>query len=464
MESVYDYMASIARTILDNMVPHLCERYKAMPANQSWSIDKVLSDYFPEFMDNGNVRRLSFPYFLTTNLAKKLCSFQENCRKTQDIYSLIRLLSKLDAALGKETINFTTGPDGIYGLNENWKTVQLQLLPNCKSNWAHKNKDTVSGCCLNNYLNHYYFINTDELFKHAEGCEVRHYFISSNTFRRAREKGYLVIGITPLFNCAKLDVENIEVTEGSNYFKIKSLSPIEKTVKNALNILEKAKKNDVDILCFPEMLGTPELIESFQKVLKGFPENDDKEYPPLIICPTCWNNESNSAVLLDQMGNQILVQNKQWSFPVKNNDQTYLEGIRQDQCIHLLHCEGIGRIGILICKDALMRKYLNQFLDNLKATLLIVPSFSTGHYDFQENLDACKAYDCNAIWINTCSARSDSDSKISDPIGFIKRNGRRTTFRNGQFSFKPCKLAFSEQPCEGCLFTKEIIFDGTYGS
>lgn len=59
----------------------------------------------------------------------------------------------------------------------------------------------------------------------------------------------------------------------------------------------------------------------------------------------------------------------------------FLEGIRPDYEIYVLHCQGIGRMVIAVCRDALIAEYMFLLLNIIKSTLRIIPSFSTGSYD-----------------------------------------------------------------------------------
>lgn len=126
----------------------------------------------------------------------------------------------------------------------------------------------------------------------------------------------------------------------------------------------------------------------------------------------------------------------------------------------MIHCDGIGRLAILICRDALERDFLQAILDILKITLLIVPSYSTGYYDFSENLQMCRAYDCSVVWINTCSAIPADKRKEDGTIGFVKKAGKRTRVKNGEYcqTFSNC-IKDSGEKCSNCIFTEKLYFD-----
>lgn len=137
-----------------------------------------------------------------------------------------------------------------------------------------------------------------------------------------------------------------------------------------------------------------------------------------------------------------------------------MEDIRPDHHIHLIHCEGIGRMAIMICKDAIDRDYLFNLINELKVTLLFVPSFSTGFYDFQTNLNLCRLFDCTAVWINCCSVCLMTGKENLEEMGAVLKAGRKSQFKNGYYHFthKNCTKEKSGG-CQNCLYIQRICFN-----
>ena len=115
----------------------------------------------------------------------------------------------------------------------------------------------------------------------------------------------------------------------------------------------------------------------------------------------------------------------------------------------------------MICKDAINRNYLHAILDNLKITLLVVPSYSTGHYDFEANLKVCEAFDCNVVWTNACSAVKPKDRKADDTLGFVLRTGKMTGIPNGMYCMRRenC-MKLSGGSCRECMYIQKMYFRG----
>ena len=62
-------------------------------------------------------------------------------------------------------------------------------------------------------------------------------------------------------------------------------------------------------------------------------------------------------------------------------------------------------------EDFMQKEYRRMILDVLKATLIIVPSFSTGNFDFRQVMGECRQYDCGVIWLNCCGAMHLEEKK-----------------------------------------------------
>lgn len=137
-----------------------------------------------------------------------------------------------------------------------------------------------------------------------------------------------------------------------------------------------------------------------------------------------------------------------------------IEYIIPDKKIYIIHAPGIGRTCIAICKDFLENQYLNFLLEDIKADLIIVPSFSTGSYDFTNQISKCKSYDTDVIWINSCSAKhlTNRKNKNFEIIGEIlksgKNSGEETFFKTNNCN-KICDKGI-------CIFENEIQLEYNY--
>ena len=126
----------------------------------------------------------------------------------------------------------------------------------------------------------------------------------------------------------------------------------------------------------------------------------------------------------------------------------------------------------MVCKDFLMEEYLRMVLQMLKARLILVPSMSTGEYDFKTQINACEHSDCCVIQCNCCSAEMMIEEKRRDKldtIGYVLKSGRN---QDSRYVSKPAdgiiqiirpKLCKEGGCKEACLFYEDFFFDKNVG-
>lgn len=454
-EKLFDVFALLIRKILDNTDEKFFEQFSALDQSKADKILEELETLLPELFHNKNVVPINIS-LCTDAFFKRLemfCSGEVN--KHQNLVIVI-LLSKLDIILKKCVENYTTS-SGIKGINSNVKQTRIHLLPRVECSWEHKSRGTCHSNDLMNYLRFFYFIDMDEI----QDYEIINYFLPSNLFENAIKTNRLKIGMSPLSNQGTLELAK-ETREGTRYFSVEELKGCEEIDQNLAELENEAARQQIDILIMPEMLAGPQTLEILKDKLSEFPE-DGMEYPALTFAPSQWKKHHNKVTVLNQLGEVIAEQEKQHPYLYEDDSGKYLEDIMPEKKICLIHCEGIGRIAILICKDALITKYMKMVLDVLKATLLIIPSFSTGSYDFQEIISCCKAADCCACWINTCSVGNleGVDTDKLEQIGEFLRCGKKSALKNGTYlcerKSKSCD-GKGTRDCRHCIFVCELPF------
>ena len=217
--------------------------------------------------------------------------------------------------------------------------------------------------------------------------------------------------------------------------------------------ITQAGKNESDIIVFPEMLGNPEMVDYIGKKIKALSGEEQKKLPSMIILPSFWERKRNTVTIMNQHGEVICKQCKQNPFRIEYKDSAFLEGIIPSLGINIFHCEGIGRIAILICKDFLTTKYMEQLMRCFKLTLSIVPSFSTGSYDFRQSFDLCAHDDCNVVWINTCASMVKGKEANFENIGYVRKRISRNDDESQMLcGMKTCEKAFTGECDHSCIY------------
>ncbi len=463
----YNIMAEFIRIILDQADEDFFDRYSAISETRNRELETEIKDKFPELMAEGHMKEIRNEMCFDEDFFAKMKQYSQKALSEKQLQLLVSLLTKLDQGLSAHLRLFQSKEE-IQGLNTNIEQTRVQLLPRRDSYWEHTSRGKNHRNDLNVYLRYAYCIDLNKTGEY----KIFHRFLSPSVFSDAVHRQTLRIGMSPVTFEARLSWNTKEVN-GTGYFYITDLKGKDIIKSNCLSIWERAVKEEVDILVFPEMIGYPGLTEAFQEKMSVFPD-PGQVYPALTILPSIWMNKCNTAIVLDEMGDMILKQNKQHSFPYFQREQNrlFLEGIRPDHEIHVLHCQEIGRMVIAVCKDALITEYMSLLLNIVKSTLLIIPSFSTGSYDFGEMIDGCKTADCSVCWINTCSAhqllQEDLEKEVQmgksdklEEIGMFLRTGRRSMLKNGRYVCKRSSTGCYGQDsdlCRSCLFIQDFAF------
>lgn len=450
LETIYNIMA-----VLINKV-NLSNKYDDFFTKSKKVHDSAVNEIkqkIPEiFLEDGSLEidALTIDIIKDNNFIVRLKHLANEYIREENSFKLLKLLQVLDSSI-KNLIKISCEDDEGYkeiiALNTNYDDTDILLLPYVKCFWKRHSNGSQHGYKINHCLqNTYYIIKSD-----LKDLTVKHLYLNEALFLNAIQNKRLKVACSPVTNNAVIDkIETIEDVEGNSLFFISKIKNKELIQKKILEIIEEAKRRNVDILVFPEILGFEELtMEAIELITNNILEN----YPPLIVLPTVWKDYSNASDVIIENGRLIIKQAKQ--NPMNFNGAN--EYIIPDKILYVIHAFGIGRICILICKDMLVFDYLDIILEDVQASLIIVPSFSTGNYDFQNAIARCQAYDCDVVWINSCAAIHLAPSKTDNfkIIGIILESGKGS---NNSVNFcqnekcKNCDLRM-------CMFEHEIRLD-----
>lgn len=240
---------------------------------------------------------------------------------------------------------------------------------------------------------------------------IHHFDNTSLLEKHFNQRNKIVFGIVPFSNVDTKELLNIK-TE-NRVFYIENMNPaIEEGLKQKyINVCDKAEKEDIDFLVFPEMMMT-------QNILSGIIKKEKKDSPRIIVNGSIWENKTNKSIVSDENGNEIFSYFKKNPYTFEENGIEYKEFLdkRKNKGYHILELEGFGRVGIGICKD-LISEEVKLFHKCIGTNLLIVPAY-TKSMDLEasaENLS--KEYNCVVVVVNACSALQKE--KNNTRIGFI---------------------------------------------
>lgn len=253
-------------------------------------------------------------------------------------------------------------------------------------------------------LNIYHINEKNPIFKH---------FID-------REK--LQFGIVPLTNRSLGELLEVKYQKRAFYIESMKKDAEKEILERYKAILKKVSKEDVDFLIFPEMLITEEIVKSI----------DNKEdSPKIVVNGSIWKDYKNKTIVTDGKGNEIFNYLKKEPFKYKQKGIEYKEYLdcEYNGDFSILEIEGIGRIGIAICKD-LINDEIKMFHKYIGTNILIVPAY-TNSMDLQSAAEELsKDYQCIVIVANSCSALAKKgENKEKERVGFITLPAKSGTDR-----------------------------------
>ncbi|MCR5737654.1 MAG: hypothetical protein K6G64_08405 [Eubacterium sp.] len=462
MARIYNVIADLCAYIIESCTEDFFVMYSCLSVNERQRIEHEINDKVPILFDEEEYvgrDRMSHKVIhklthedMDEEFFEKLDIYSSELRNKEDYFGVCGLVQTLDAALKTlllERIAEFQEDDFSVVLNTNREATGIGLLPRCSCVWERKHRLSHSYNRMDNFLFNILLMENNILGELID----RHFFLTNDLFPNFATKKSLKVAATALRLSPDFTADLYE-KDRVQYF---SITYDEKDFeKDNATIWEKildAAENESDIIVFPEMLGNPEMTKYIGDKLKALTEVEREKVPSMIILPSYWENKRNTVTIMNRNGDVICKQCKQNPFRIEAEGRAYLEGIIPSMVINIFHFEGIGRIAILICKDFLTTKYMEQLMRCFKLTLIIVPSFSTGSYDFRQSFDLCAHDDCNVVWINTCASMVKGKEANFENIGYVRKRISRTDDEAQMLcGMKTCPGAFTGECNHDCMY------------
>lgn len=451
---IYNYIARLC-----GMAMYLCDRdviakYNCRTDDETENSKRIILGYVPELFDEERKPLQLTDEIIAGKLMPHLWKAEEHFMAFHNVFGLISMIKILDFCmhdlLCEEQKNFIEKEQGLM-LNTNREETGVGLLPRTSCVWERTRRMSHRYNRLDNFLYNFLLINN----KMAGDLKEKHIYFAPDFFGDFEKRKRIKIAATPLtIQSTGRPVEYVE--DSVRYFKIDY--DREKTESTNRLIWEKiiqAGADHSDIIVFPELMGNPATDEYIgDKIRKyGHPEN----LPALIILPSYYKEKNNIVTIMDRYGKIIAKQRKHNPYILRLNDKNCLEYINTSKEINIFHYEGIGRFAVLICKDFLDAVYLERLLRCFKLNFLIVPSYSTGSYDFMQSQELCANDDCNVVWLNTCAAYRADKALNFENIGYVrKRIAKYEDESLKLYKMKSCKGLFEGKCNMDCMFHTTI--------
>lgn len=389
---------------------------------------------------------LSYPELTDT---RELCTFGISPRTVTAIHSwehyeeffyVLTLLQRITRAMKCESIMDSSyvvikNKTGFEALNDNTEETGVYLLPKVPSLPVDGRRQTNPkqwlsrfNCGINQELSNVCYFLKEDLEIGGQRYKVCNHICSNFLVEGATN---LKIALSPLLRDAELELSYSTIPqngEKKRLFSVTSTKNLPRVLKRSRTAFLKACKAKADIVLFPEMLGSAQLLTpdlNFSKTISEWIEEAGaKGYPAphLIIGPSWWHDKLNELHVLSSTAQRIIVQYKHFPFfyTPKGESNPYLEDLQDsDHTVHLLHIPGLGRMAFPICVDFLHSKYMELLVQKLYCNLLMCPSYSPSKTLFVLNSLAQHPYGSWPFWINSCSAPCGNGKRLPEYVGAV---------------------------------------------
>lgn len=362
-----------------------------------------------------------------------------------------------------QLIGFEDDIEIFDALNVNFRDTDIIILKKVECSWEMRQP----GKGLNGLLQNFYYIDQNRL----DGMRLKNYILDRRAVIK-NEKTALKIALSPITQ--QKTVEFSAPYEGINgktgipqkMFRVERLLGEEQVTDQVIENIFIAGEQETDIIVFPEMLGTQEML---RKVTEELESGRGADIPALIVFPSVWektendlDNTNKSYMILN--GEEILFgQHKRCDYKYDTANGPVYEDINRDRdknnILNVVHVEGLGRICIVICYDYLDEENQEMIMKNIRPTLVCTPSFSTGSFHFETLAEAFFKQSCNLVWCNTCSAAHETEKDRNfEIIGLITTLSKQCEPLDPR-SFKRIfegKTKCERENCKNCIYYAEI--------
>ena len=457
----FDQMAAMIRRIEDKEILHEKD-FVSLLSDRNNQIYFDLISLFPKLIrDNRTAGSL-----MISDIGEDFSSAVSQVLVRDDVAMLHLLLYYMDRGIEdcyNQMIGFEDDVEICDALNSNFHDTHIIILKKVKCSWEMRQP----GKGLNGFLHNFYYIDQNRL----DGMRLKNYILDWRAVMRT-EKRSLKIAVSPITRertvefSAPYDGINGRTGIAQKMFRVERILGEALITKQVIENIHIAGAQETDILVFPEMLGTKEMLRKVREALESDRETD---VPALIVFPSVWEktkndlaNTNNSYVILN--GDEVLFeQHKRCDYKYDTAGGPVYEDINRDRdknnILNIIHVEGLGRICIVICYDYLDEENQERIMKNIRPTLVCTPSFSTGSFHFETLAEAFFKQSCNLVWCNTCSAAhetaKDRNFEIIGVITTLSKQCEPLDPKSFKQIFKG-KTKCGRENCKNCIYYAEI--------
>lgn len=390
----------------------------------------------------------------------------------EDGYFLLILLQKLDQIANRKLKKYIER-NAIYdhfeieSLNSQ-KSVEetgIMLIPRFQCEWNGISRERNHLTNINSFLEYSFFVNkTGGLFQN--GYKLKNIILNPKYYDCTRDelgKMHLVVGLSPVSKNVELKVKYFKrVEDGHNVqcFQIESFDEKteEEIISSVISTIEEAEKNGIQILIFPEMLGSIKLLERAKERIQNLLLQNIQ----IVVLPSMWekgqNGEkgTNISYVINYCADELFGQEKLRCYVHEADGKKYREDISEGKSVFLVHVKGIGSLAILICRSELDIDIRTMLQYELNTKMILCPSWTQGHNEFERSIMTSSELNCNVAWCNCCSAISKEKFQ-NRIVGIITAYGKNKEESTNELKDRCFPKDKCDEKCiDGCLFWERI--------
>ena len=303
--------------------------------------------------------------------------------------------------------------DLLAPLNNNHEETGISIYPHFQPFWNTAKSERYREYTFNSRFQNYHLIRKED----ASPFEIAMYFWNDKGLLQETDNGLLLkIAMSPVTDAARLKTHSIN-DAGGEAILVDGLENESDITDKVLATFDTIFPKQYGIIIFPEMIGTPHIVDAIKQRMEMHPE-----YTTFVLLPTYCTNGHNTLVVLGPGGIEMLRQNKGTSFVLRKNDSSSKrEYLEYSNHINVLITQELGNIVFPICAELLERMHYDKLVDVAHADTILCPSFSPGYNAFASTFLKGIAPMLLSLWINTCSAKSVSlNGKIPSTLGIVQ--------------------------------------------
>lgn len=456
-QSIFNLIAELCAFVKENESRDYLVRYSCISEEEEERIEQKIERATPLAISGNGPFMVIREEDLTNEFLEGIRDFACLLMAEKDINAIMQLLQTLDGSLIRilnQLMNTFDTETLIKPLNTNDRETGIEIFPRCQCVWARKSRPYFSERRIDFHLKYLLVIEKER----TEGLKDRHVFLPKGLFPVFDRTGTLKVAASPLSLQPDFSVHLHSHRQVQSFTLDYNRSGSERIERLVWKKITEAGETGAELLVFPEMMGSPDMEHKVQRKLQDLTEWDRKKIPSVIVLPTYFSDGKNCASVLDRDGHLLARQYKQSPYVMTVHHKNYVEAIDGAREVTIFHYPGIGRFAVMICKDFLTTRYMERIMRGFLLTLIIVPAYSTGAYDFRTSFETCAHDYCNVVWINSCAAMVPGKEKNFRYIGYTRK--RITRYQSESDAYRemiPCRGLFSGKCDSLCLYYDSFL-------